>query len=73
MNTIISTSVIARLKDEVCPVHGQKAVIFADKDVLSITDACCPEFKEHLKELFLQLIGESGEPNALLEQMFGCK
>lgn len=73
MNTLISSAIIARLEAEVCPVHGKSAKVFADKDVFSVTDACCPEFDNHLHKLYAQLSGLGEEPNPLLEQMFGLR
>lgn len=73
MNTILTPAVIARLESEVCPTHGKKAVVFADKDVLSVSDACCPEFQQHLYDLCRELTGGSNEPHPLLKQMFGLK
>ena len=40
MNILINPAIIARLEAEICPTHGKSAVIFADKDVLSIREAC---------------------------------
>ena len=73
MNTVITPAIIARLEAEVCPTHGQKAELFVENDIFSVTKSCCPEFEKHLYDLCSELVSGSDRANALLEQMLGLK
>lgn len=52
MNIIITPAIIARLEAEVCPTHGKSAKVFANNDMLSIREACCPEFVRFVRRTY---------------------
>jgi hypothetical protein len=73
MNIQITPAIIARLESEVCPTHGKSAKVFAENDMLSIQEACCPEFHQHLIDLSNELLGKKKDPNNFLERFLGLR
>lgn len=74
MNIYITQAVIYRLESEDCPTHGKSAKVFTKDDMLSIQEACCPEFHQHLIDLSKELMDKNKkDPNNLLERFLGIR